>query len=290
VGNASLHDVPTMTSPDERAVGGRSYRSARLWRRVSAPAFWRSLIAIAAFLVLWQVVSSSGLKGIGQVPTPGEVVASFLEKFSGSAKFWSAWQVSFARVFYGFAIAQLVGIPLGILFGTNRLIRDTVYPVFEMLRPIPPLAWVPLSILFWPTTEMSIVFITTIGAFFIIVINVYEGVRQIPAQYFWLASSLGAKRRHIFFRIMLPALMPSMMAGMVLGMAVTWNVLIAAEMIASDTGLGRLTWEGYVSSSPAIVVIGMISIGLAGFVSTALLYAIEGWLTPWARERKRRGR
>src|SRR5690606_7928313 len=113
---------------------------------------------------------------------------------------------------------------------------------------IPPLAWVPLSILFWPTNELSIVFITTIGAFFIIVINVYEGVRHIPAQYFWLASSLGAKRRHVFLRILLPAIVPSIATGMTLGIAVTWNVLIAAEMIASDVGLGRLTWEGYVSS------------------------------------------
>ena len=119
------------------------------------------------------------------------------------------------------------------------------------------------------------VFITTVGAFFIIVMNVLYGIHGIPKQYLWQARSLGARRSSVFLRIILPAILPSVIAGMVLGIAVTWNVLIAAEMIASDSGLGRLTWEGYVSATPAVVIIGMASIGLAGVISTALIHVFE---------------
>ncbi|HEU4805357.1 MAG TPA: ABC transporter permease [Nitrobacter sp.] len=273
-------------SPSE-TVRARPSLGARFRRHLSIPAFWRGGFAIAIFFLAWQLAAASGLKGIGQIPTPVQVVTTFINEYAGDPRFWSAWRVSFARVLYGFLIAQVLGIPLGILLGTHRLFRDLVYPVFELLRPIPPLAWVPLSILFWPTAETSIVFITTIGAFFIIVLNVYEGVRQIPERYFWLASSLGARRHHLFWRIMLPSIAPSIVTGMILGIAVTWNVLIAAEMIAGDTGLGRLTWEGYVSGSPAVVVIGMISIGVAGYLSSAMVHAVERWLTPWSRGRAR---
>jgi NitT/TauT family transport system permease protein len=158
-----------------------------------------------------------------------------------------------------------------------------VYPVVELLRPIPPLAWVPLSILFWPTAELSIIFITFIGPFFIIVINVYDGVRSIRKEHLWLARSLGAKPAYIFRRIILPSVIPSIAVGMTLGIAVTWNVVIAAEMIASDVGLGRLTWEGYVSHTSATVIIGMISIGLAGYLSTLAVNYAEKKLMPWRK-------
>ena len=143
-----------------------------------------------------------------------------------------------------------------------------------------------MSILFWPTNESSIIFITFIGAFFIIVINVFDGVRDIKREHLWLALSLGAPRRVIFLRIMLPSVIPSIAVGMTLGIAITWDVVIAAEMIASDSGLGRLTWEGYVSSTPEVLVIGMISIGLAGYLSTKMVNTIERKMMPWRRVRR----
>ena len=102
-------------------------------------------------------------------------------------------------------MSQLLGIPLGLLLGTRKIFQEVVYPVVELLRPIPPLAWVPLSILFWPTAELSIIFITFIGPFFIIVINVYDGVRSIRKEHLWLARSFGATPGYIFRRIILPA-------------------------------------------------------------------------------------
>ena len=266
----------------DTTAAGRPPRSSRLarWRRWFN---WRGAVSIVAFFAGWHFAVQLEVPGFAELPTPGAVLDTLLGEYLLTAEYWRSWLVSFERVFYGFIIAQVVGIPLGLLFGTSLRFRELVFPVFELLRPIPPLAWVPVSILFWPTNESSIVFITFIGAFFVITINVYDGVRNIRREHLWLALSLGAGRMRIFLRIMLPAVIPSIAVGMTLGIAITWNVVIAAEMIASDTGLGRMTWEGYVSSTPEVVVIGMISIGLAGYLSSVAVEIIERRLMPWRR-------
>jgi NitT/TauT family transport system permease protein len=246
---------------------------------------WRGAIAIGGFFLLWQAASTFHWPGFRTIPGPVEVLIAFVSDYLTSPAYWKAWMVSFERVLWGWTLAQLIGIPVGVLFGWSRIFNGLVFPAFELMRPIPPLAWVPLSILFWPTTEASIIFITFIGAFFIIAINVYEGMGAIKQQHIWLARSLGASVPRMLLRIVLPSLIPSIAVGMTLGIAVTWNVVIAAEMIASDTGLGRLTWEGYVSQTATIVLIGMISIGLAGALSTFLVDWLEARMMPWKRRR-----
>lgn len=244
---------------------------------------WRGAVSVVGFILLWELLVRLKVPGFAAIPTLSDTVSVFWNKYLPSAKYWQAWMVSFERVAYGFAISQILGIPLGLLMGTRKKFRDVVFPVVEILRPIPPLAWVPISILFWPTNETSIVFITFIGAFFIIVINVHDGVRSIKKEHLWLAMSLGASRWRIFRRIIVPSVVPSIAVGMTLGIAVTWNVVIAAEMIASDIGLGRLTWEGYVSNTPTVVILGMISIGVAGYISTRLVDWIEKRMMPWRK-------
>lgn len=244
---------------------------------------WRGAVSVAGFILLWEFLVRIGAPGFEAIPTLFDALNTFWNNYVTSAKYWRAWVVSFERVAYGFVISQILGIPLGLLMGTRQKFHDLMFPVIEILRPIPPLAWVPISILFWPTNEMSIVFITFIGAFFIIVINVHDGVRSIKKEHLWLAMSLGATPWRIFRRIIVPSVIPSIAVGMTLGIAVTWNVVIAAEMIASDVGLGRLTWEGYVSNTPTVVVIGMISIGLAGYLSTKLVDWVEKRMMPWRK-------
>ena len=251
------------------------------WRQIR----WRGVVSVVAFFALWHLSVVLELAGFAELPTPIQTLDTFFTDYLANSDYWSSWVVSFERVFYGFIIAQILGIPLGLLFGTSPKFRDMFFPVFELLRPIPPLAWVPISILFWPTNESSIVFITFIGAFFVIVINVFDGVGSIQKEHMWLARSLGATRMAIFRRIMLPSVIPSIAVGMTLGIAITWNVVIAAEMIASDSGLGRMTWEGYVSSTPEVVLIGMISIGLAGYLSSITVDWVESRMMPWRENR-----
>lgn len=251
-------------------------------RRKRLPKFnWRGGLAVSAFFVVWYFLVLLKAPGFREIASPVEVLQTFLTQYLSNPNYWNSWVASFKRVIYGFVLAQALGIPLGLLLGTRETFHNLVYPVIEILRPIPPLAWVPISILFWPTTELSIIFITFIGAFFIIVINVHDAVRNIKKEHYWLALSLGASGGQIFRRIMIPSVIPSIAVGMTLGIAVTWNVVIAAEMIASDSGLGRLTWEGYVSHTVPVVIIGMISIGLAGYLSTIAVDYLERKMMPW---------
>ena len=164
--------------------------------------FWRGVIAIAVFLVFWEIGARSKewigadaftplraliafggfrttyLPWIGAVPPPSDVAAVWLGMLVEPA-YWQSWYMSFARVMSGFIAAMVVGIPFGLLLAVSRTAYGIAFPVFEVLRPIPPLAWVPASIIFWPTQEMSIAFVTFLGAVFTIVINVIGGAKWV---------------------------------------------------------------------------------------------------------------
>ncbi|MFH1034089.1 MAG: ABC transporter permease [Pseudomonadota bacterium] len=256
--------------------------TARLRRDVFNPAFGRGALAVAGFFALWQAGSMGALPFMSAIPTPMEVAAAFW-KFLQEPKYWQGWRDSGLRVLYGFVAAQLLGIPLGLGMGWSRNFKDLTFPVFELLRPIPPLAWVPVSILFWPTNELSIAFITFIGAFFTIVVNVLGGVGSIDKALVYSAVSFGASPRQVFWRVVLPATIPSIATGMMVGIGITWNVVIAAEMIAGNTGLGRLTWEAYLAGNTPGIIVGMISIGLAGYVSSYLVKWVSEMLMPWRK-------
>jgi NitT/TauT family transport system permease protein len=282
-----------------------------------ATSLWRGVISIAVFLVLWEIGSLSkvwikwdtfewlrnlltgiGLKPvylpwIGAVPAPTEVLQAWA-KVIGDPGYWQSWYMSFFRVMAGFIAAMLVGIPFGLMLAVSRTAYGIGFPVFEVLRPIPPLAWVPASIIFWPTQEMSIAFVTFLGAFYTIVINVVGGARSIDLRYFQAARSMGSSQSDIFWRIILPGTLPSIMVGSAVGMGITWEVVVAAEMISgggsqiggtSGGGLGFFIWNSYVGGSYEQIVVGMISIGIAGFISSELLRTLGKHVTPWLRLR-----
>src|SRR5437870_10284797 len=182
--------------------------------------------------------------------------------------------MSFFRVMGEFFAAMLIGIPFGLAHAVSRAAHGVRCPVSEALRPIPPLAWVPASIIFWPTQETAIAFITFLGAFYTIVINVLGGARSIDVRYFQAARSMGSSRWDIFRRVVLPGTLPSIVVGSAVGMGITWEVVVAAEMISGGGsqiggtrggGLGVFIWSSYVGGSYERMVIGMMSIGIGGF-------------------------
>jgi len=242
----------------------------------------RGFFSIVMFVVLWQVVVAIKVPYLANLPYPRDVAAGAIDA-TGSSTYWFGWGISLSRIFVGFIAAQLIGIPLGLAMGISRTFKDFTFPVFEMLRPVPPIAWIPLAILFWPTRELSIYFLVFIGAFFIIVINVIQGVSNISVSLKWAASSLGAGRRDIFWRILVPGSLPSIITGMTVGMGVTWNVLIAAEMIAGQGGLGRMTWEAYTNNNIPLIVVGMVSIGVAGYLCSMFVRWLGEKAMPWKR-------
>jgi NitT/TauT family transport system permease protein len=260
------------------------------------PAFWRGLISIPTFLILWEIGARSealfsfAFPWISNVPAPSAVAVE-MWRLLQDLSFWNSAYLSTLRVFEGFIAAMIVGIPLGLTMAVSRTFYGITFPVFEVLRPIPPLAWVPAAIIFWPTQEMSIAFVTFLGAFFTIVINVIGGAQAIDVRYFQAARSMGSSTWDIFRRVILPGTLPSIVVGATVGMGITWAVVVAAEMISgggsagsmggAGGGLGFFIWNSYVGGSYTQIVVGMISIGIAGYISSALLRRIGELITPW---------
>ncbi|HZP78352.1 MAG TPA: ABC transporter permease [Pseudolabrys sp.] len=262
--------------------------------------FWRGAAAIAVFLLFWEVGSRSQMlfgfafPWVGQVPAPSGVLKE-MYRLILEPSFWGSAYLSTMRVLEGFLAAMAIGIPLGLAMAVSRTFYGISFPVFEVLRPIPPLAWVPAAIIFWPTQEMSIAFVTFLGAFFTIVINVIGGAQSIDVRYFQAARSMGSSTFDVFRRIILPGVLPSIVVGATVGIGITWAVVVAAEMIsgggsagsmggAAGGGLGFFIWNSYVGGSYTQIVVGMISIGIAGYASSAILRKIGEWMTPWLAE------
>lgn len=269
----------------------------------SARAGIRAIIAIIATVVFWEVTSRFGewtgvaIPMMSVIPPPSRVLVAWYNLI-GDIGYWQSWYLSFLRVLAGFGVAMLLGIPFGMFLALSRIFYQITFPPFEVLRPIPPLAWVPAAILFWPTQELSIAFITFLGAFYTIVINVVGGARSIDARYVQSAYAMGASRWTLFRRIIFPATMPSIIVGAAVGMGITWEVVVAAEMISgggssmgqgagsgTGGGLGFFIWNSYTGGSYEQIVVGMISIGIAGYISSSAIRMLGNMVAPWLKPR-----
>jgi NitT/TauT family transport system permease protein len=259
----------------------------------------RALLAFTAALAAWQLGATSGgwlghaLPLVGSLPAPSAVLAAW-EGLLVDPGYWQSWCASFSRVLVGFSAAVLVGVPFGLLLASSAAVRGLVLPVFELLRPIPPLAWVPAAIIFWPTQELSIDFVIFIGAFYTIAINALSGADGMDPRLAQVARSMGASSWNVFRRLVLPAALPSILVGMEVGIGITWEVVVAAEMIsgggsgrsvASGGGLGFFIWNSYVGGSYPQILVGMMSIGIAGYLSSAALRLVASHFTRWREAR-----
>ena len=185
------------------------------------------------------------------------------------------------RVFAAFTLATFLGIPLGLFMGWKKTFRDYTFPLVEIFRPIPTLAWVPLAILMWPSTEAAIIFLTFLGSFFATVLNTMLGVESIDQSYFRAALCLGAKPSQIFRRIVVPGAMPFIFTGLQISMGFAWFSLVAAEMVSGEYGLGYLIWDSYNLSQFPNIVIGMITLGVTGGLSSLLIRRVGNMLMRW---------
>ena len=253
----------------------------------------RAVISIVVFILLWEMGSRLKLPWVGDVPPPTVVVKALIPLLNDPG-YWYSWYQSSRRVLTGFLAAMIIGIPFGLAMATSRVFCDITFPVFEILRPVPPLAWVPAAIIFWPTQELSIGFVIFLGAIFTIMLNVIGGARSIDVRYFQAARSMGSSNWDIFRRIVLPGVLPSIVVGCEVGIGITWNVVVAAEMISggggaiqssAGGGLGFFIWSSYIGGSYPLIVVGMISIGIAGFISSAIIRRLGLLATPWMRVR-----
>lgn len=243
-------------------------------------------ISIAVCLGLWQFASTVhlnlGAVTFRNVPPPTEVVEAAAVLLR-SPKLMAHLGSSLSRVFAGYGAAALLGIALGIAIGRSRAASDLLLPPLELLRPIPAVAWIPLSILIFTSSELSMIFITFIGALFPIILNTVHGVANVDRRLIASARSLGGNRRAILQEIVLPGAAPAIVTGLAIGMGTSWFCLVTAEMISGQFGIGYYTWEAYTLQNYADIIVGMLVIGVMGMGSSWLLTALGRFLMPWHR-------
>ncbi|CAN7610699.1 ABC transporter permease [Massilia sp. LjRoot122] len=242
------------------------------------------VLSVLACVAAWQWASTRhadlGLLTFQNVPAPGEVLEA-ARALLESPRLEQHLKASVWRVFAGFAAAAAAGIALGLVIGRSRLLEDLLLPPLEVLRPIPAVAWIPLAILMFPSSEMSMVYITFIGALFPILLNTIHGVEGVDPRLVASARSLGAGRWTIFTEVILPAAAPSIVTGLSIGMGTAWFCLVTAEMISGQFGIGYYTWASYTIQNYPEIVVGMLFIGVIGMGSSVLVRKIGNLFLPW---------
>lgn len=233
-----------------------------------------SLGGLAVFCGLWMLMSTSGFIPRLFLPTPLDVISRFIEllttPFAG-ATLPQHMAASAGRYLYGLALAALIGIPLGLLMGWFRLLDDILSPVFEMLRFVAPIAWVPFAALWFGTGIGGPVMIIFAGAFPPCLINAYRGARFVDARLIEASRMLGTGHIRTILEILLPASIPSIVAGLRVAAGLGWQSLVGAELIVAASGVGFMMVQAQANVSTPTVMTGMIAIGIAGMLIDVML-------------------
>ena len=231
-------------------------------------------MSILLFLIVWEVAALAA--NLPQLfPTPVDVIRALYDLLIApgpaglpwAGELWGNTIISLWRVLVGFAIAAVSGILLGVAIGWWRTARDLLEPVIEILRPIPPLAWIPLAMLWFGLGFKPAVFLIWLGAFFPILLNTVLGMENIPRNLVDVAKTLGANSWQILFKVGVPSAAPSIMAGLRIGIGVGWMCLVAAELTGSNSGLGFMIMYYYWTMESAKTVAGMFMIGIVGYLA-----------------------
>lgn len=194
--------------------------------------------------------------------------------------YWHIY-VSCRRVFIAFVLATAIGVPLGLFLGWSRVFREYSFPLLETIRPIPILAWVPLSILMFQGYETPVVFLATLASLFVTSLNTMLGVQSIDQSYFRAAGCLGSSRWDILRHVVVPGALPYIFIGLQISIGVAWFSLVAAEMVSGDYGLGYLILNSYVNSVTVPMVIGMLTLGFVGWLTSIVVRFIGNRLMTW---------
>jgi NitT/TauT family transport system permease protein len=259
-------------------------------RRVLPERLQSALLGIAfplALVLLWhQLVVATGTR---LIPTPYQVGLMMYDFAVGgvhndafSGTILTHLIASMQRVYGGFGLAVLLGVPLGLLIGKVRVIRQLVDPTLSLLRPIPVTAWLPLSMIFFGLGPRSAIFLVFLGAFYPIVLNTIFGVRSVDPKLFEAAAMLGCDGSRMFRQVVLPAATPSIFNGLRLAHGFAWILIVVGEMTGVPTGLGSVIMDGRTLSRTDLVVTGMIVIGVAGFTTDRLIVALNNRVLRWS--------
>ncbi len=242
------------------------------------------VLVTGALLLLWEVLASGPTSTL---PTPSQVLSDtwdlIVDPFydNGGTDVGMGWQIlaSLERVAYGFMLAVLVGVSLGVLIGQSTWAMRGLDPVFQVLRTVPPLAWLPLSLAAFQDSNPSAIFVIFITAIWPIIINTSVGVRNIPEDYRNVSRVLRLNGAEYFIKIMLPAAAPYIFSGLRIGVGLSWLAIVAAEMLIGGVGIGFFIWDAWNSSMISDIVLALIYVGIVGFLLDRLVAFIGNRVT-----------
>lgn len=239
--------------------------------------------SVATAVLLWQLLTANkvrfGLR-FDTLPTVTEI-AYALAKRIGTEQYWLDLGQSTIRILTGFGLAAVLGVITGIWLGRSPLFANIFGPLTELARPIPAIAIVPVAILLFPSDEAGIVFITFLAAYFPIMVSTRHAVRALPTLWEESVRTLGGGRWDVLLRVVLPGSLPGVFGGLSVGIGVAWICVISAEMISGRLGVGYRTWQSYTVLAYPDVFVGIITIGVLGFLTSAAVELVGRRVTRW---------
>lgn len=239
-----------------------------------------SCASVCLVLLVWFVcINVLHLKSETVFPGPVKVFETFVEKLYTKAPdgatllqhLWSSIRVAL----FGYALGAVVGVPLGIAMAWNKWVDRFVRPLFDLIRPIPGLAWIPMFILLFGIGITSKALVIFLGALIACVVNSYTGIQQTQELHLWVGDVFGASNSQKLFKIAIPTALPMIFTGLRVALGTSWTALVAAELLASTQGLGYMIQQARAISRPDIIIVGMLAIGAVGAVFDALLHLVE---------------
>jgi NitT/TauT family transport system permease protein len=263
-------------------------RLNRIRRALTSPHPYLMAAGIALFiLTYWLFTEVWKLPRFEKLPGPYRVITewSSADPVFGvsifTPEYYTHILASLQRVGIAFLLATGVGVPLGLLMGWSERFRDYAFPIIEVLRPIPILAWVPLAILMFTGQETPVLFLAFLASFFVTVLNTMLGVQSIDESYFRAAQCLGCSRGQVFRHVVVPGAMPYIFTGLQISIGVNWFSLVAAEMVSGNYGLGYLIINSYVSMTYVTIIIGMVTLGVVGAITSMMVMWVGYRLMQW---------
>ena len=235
----------------------------------------------------WAFCEGWKLPRFNKLPGPVEVLTEWISRDPdwGISMFTEDYHnhiiVSCKRIAISFSIATGIGVPLGLFMGWSKKFRDYSFPILETLRPIPILAWVPLAILMFSGLETPVIFLATLASLFVTTLNTLLGVDSIDESYFRAAKCLGAKSSDLFRHVVIPGSLPFVFTGLQISVGVAWFSLVAAEMVSGEFGLGYMIVDSYMNITYVSMVIGMLTLGFAGWVTSAMVRWAGNRMMQW---------
>jgi len=243
-----------------------------------------SLISIGAILLLWVIATEAEWIKPLFLPKPETIGLAFRQAIDGELDnntLWGHFMASMGRVFSAFVLAVVIGIPVGIAMGVSRIARGLFDPPIEFYRPLPPLAYLPLMIIWFGIGELAKILLLFLAIFAPVALAARAGVRSVAQEQIQAALSMGASQLQVIRHVIVPGALPEILVGLRIGMGVGWTTLVAAEMVAADAGLGKMVYNASNFLRTDVVILGILAIGFVAYVFEILMRWIERVAVPW---------